>query len=78
MDDLAVKSILGLIALDRRVRAQCSIAIGPLVEVRSWQTFDVYEIKEDEDKIETREKNKGNAKDEVKEEEKDLDQKRMR
>ena len=30
-----MKSILGLIALDRVTRTQCSMAIGPLVEIRS-------------------------------------------
>ena len=33
--DSAMKSILGLIALDRMTRTQCLMAIGPLVEIRS-------------------------------------------
>ena len=73
-----MKSILGLIALDRVTRTQCSMAIGPLVEIRSWQTFDVYEIEKEKDEVETRDRDKGKAKDEIKEEEKNLDQRKGR
>ena len=67
-----MKSILGLIALDRMTRTQCSMAIGPFVEVRSRQTFDVEEIEKEEDKIETRDRGKGETEDEIEKEEKNL------
>ena len=69
-----MRSILGLIALDRMTRTQCSVAIGPLVEIGSGQTLDVYEIKEKDNEIETRDRDKRKAKDKVKKKEKNLDQ----
>ena len=47
-------------------------ALGPLVGIRSGQTFDIKKIKKQEDEIEARQRDKGKAKDEVKKEEKDL------
>ena len=67
-----MKSILGLIALDRVTRTQRSMAIGPLVEIRSWQTFDGEEIEEEEYEVETREWNKRKTKDEIEKEEENL------